>query len=106
MLNPSGRTPYPGKYFNKIQCFCFEEQKLRAGERVDMPVFFYIDPEFASDPTMWNVDEITLGYTFFKVEEQESEEATRALIEEAKRKAIEHAGAVAAPVHGTRTARA
>ena len=38
-----------GSYFNKVQCFCFEEQRLRAGEEVDMPVFFYLDPEFASD---------------------------------------------------------
>ncbi|KAI8926624.1 cytochrome c oxidase assembly protein CtaG/Cox11-domain-containing protein [Entophlyctis helioformis] len=54
------------QYFNKIQCFCFEEQKLAAGEEVDMPVFFYIDPEFATDPWMADVRSITLHYTFFK----------------------------------------
>ena len=39
-----------GLYFHKIQCFCFEEQRLLAGETIDMPVFFYIDPDFADDP--------------------------------------------------------
>jgi len=53
------------KYFNKIQCFCFEEQKLRAGEEVDMPVFFYIDPDFIKDPYMKDVNTVTLSYTFF-----------------------------------------
>ncbi|GAV50048.1 hypothetical protein ZYGR_0S01820 [Zygosaccharomyces rouxii] len=54
------------QYFNKIQCFCFEEQRLAAGEEVDMPVFFFIDPDFASDPNMRNIDDIMLHYTFFK----------------------------------------
>ncbi|KAI8813833.1 cytochrome c oxidase assembly protein COX11, mitochondrial-like protein [Cladochytrium replicatum] len=44
--------PKAAQYFNKIQCFCFEEQKLEAGEEVDMPVFFYIDPKFLEDPWM------------------------------------------------------
>jgi len=52
-------------YFSKIQCFCFEEQRLNKGETVDMPVFFYIDPEFLKDPTMKGIDTITLNYTFF-----------------------------------------
>ncbi|XP_049628507.1 cytochrome c oxidase assembly protein COX11, mitochondrial [Suncus etruscus] len=58
-----------GQYFNKIQCFCFEEQRLNPQEEVDMPVFFYIDPEFAEDPKMVNVDFITLSYTFFEAKE-------------------------------------
>ncbi|KAK9831942.1 hypothetical protein WJX81_001558 [Elliptochloris bilobata] len=63
-----------GLYFNKIQCFCFEEQKLRPGEKVDMPVFFYIDPEFATDPRLRGVDHLTLSYTFFKVSEEDEDE--------------------------------
>lgn len=59
-------TPYrAGQYFNKIQCFCFEEQMLRAGEEVDMPVFFFIDPDFNEDPYMKDVNTITLSYTLF-----------------------------------------
>ncbi|XP_019349731.2 cytochrome c oxidase assembly protein COX11, mitochondrial [Alligator mississippiensis] len=58
-----------GQYFNKIQCFCFEEQRLNPHEEVDMPVFFYIDPEFAEDPKMAKVDLITLSYTFFQAKD-------------------------------------
>ncbi|XP_049874666.1 cytochrome c oxidase assembly protein COX11, mitochondrial isoform X1 [Pectinophora gossypiella] len=58
-----------GQYFNKIQCFCFEEQQLNPHEQVDMPVFFYIDPEFTEDPKMEYVDEIVLSYTFFEAKE-------------------------------------
>ncbi|CAG9086992.1 Cytochrome c oxidase assembly protein cox11-mitochondrial [Plutella xylostella] len=58
-----------GQYFNKIQCFCFEEQQLNPHEKVDMPVFFYIDPEFTADPRMEHVDEIVLSYTFFEAKE-------------------------------------
>ena len=52
-------------YFSKIQCFCFEEQRLNAGETVDMPVFFYIDPAFVEDPNMKGIETVTLNYTFF-----------------------------------------
>lgn len=58
--------PKAGLYFNKIQCFCFEEQRLGPNEEIDMPVFFFIDPEFAEDPAMNNCHTITLSYTFFK----------------------------------------
>jgi cytochrome c oxidase assembly protein subunit 11 len=53
-------------YFNKIQCFCFEEQRLAAGEEVDMPVFFFIDPDFAKDPQMRNIEDVVLHYSFFR----------------------------------------
>lgn len=59
--------PYEaGQYFNKIQCFCFEEQMLQPKEDVFMPVLFYIDPEFSKDPQLVGVEEITLNYTFFR----------------------------------------
>lgn len=60
-----------GKYFNKIQCFCFEEQMLGPRETVDMPVFFYIDPEYDEDPLLERYDEILLSYTFFKAKNQD-----------------------------------
>lgn len=52
-------------YFSKIQCFCFEEQRLNAGETVDMPVFFYLDPDLLNDLNMRGVETVTLSYTFF-----------------------------------------
>nr|CAG4642141.1 EOG090X0GO2 [Eurycercus lamellatus] len=58
-----------GQYFNKIQCFCFEEQRLNPHEQVDMPVFFYIDPDFGEDPRMEKIESITLSYTFFEAKE-------------------------------------
>ena len=62
--------PKAGLYFNKIQCFCFEEQRLGPHEEIDMPVFFFLDPEMAEDPAMRGVSCITLSYTFFKTGEE------------------------------------
>ena len=57
-----------GQYFNKIACFCFTEQELKAGAEVDMPVTFFIDPAIADDPNLNEVTTITLSYTFFETE--------------------------------------
>ena len=55
-----------GQYFNKIECFCFTEQRLAAGESMDMPVTFFVDPAIAEDPNLREVTTITLSYTFFR----------------------------------------
>jgi len=59
--------PQAGAYFNKIQCFCFTEQRLDAGERMDMPVAFFVDPAILQDPELKSLKSITLSYTFFPV---------------------------------------
>lgn len=56
-----------GKYFVKIHCFCFEEQLLKAGQKMLMPVSFFIDSDLDKDPEMDDVDTITLSYSFYKV---------------------------------------
>ncbi len=64
-----------GKYFHKIQCFCFDEQVLGPGQAVSMPVMFYIDPAMDEDPGMNDVSVITLSYTFFKANSSALEQA-------------------------------
>ncbi|WP_170441516.1 cytochrome c oxidase assembly protein [Ruegeria arenilitoris] len=62
-------TPYSaGGYFQKIACFCFEEQVLEPGERVEMPVTFFVDPEMVEDPEAQYVHTITLSYTFYEID--------------------------------------
>ena len=61
--------PKAGYYFNKIDCFCFQEQLLAPGEEVKMPVTFFIDPEIIQESDMNDIKIITLSYTFFEQNE-------------------------------------
>ena len=57
-----------GQYFTKVECFCFVEQVLQPGEKVTMPVSFYIDPEIVNDREAKFVNSVTLSYTFYEID--------------------------------------
>jgi len=61
-----------GQYFTKIDCFCFTEQTLQPGERVDMPVTYYVDPEITKNINTKEVETITLSYTFYVTEVEDN----------------------------------
>lgn len=62
--------PQVGGYFNKINCFCFTEQTLKAGETREMTVVFYVDPKIAEDHDQDALNTITLSYTFFPLRDE------------------------------------
>ncbi|MBM3486692.1 MAG: cytochrome c oxidase assembly protein [Alphaproteobacteria bacterium] len=66
-----------GLYFNKIECFCFTEQTLAAGEEADFPVSFFVDPALVDDRNARDVTEITLSYSFFLVRDKAAQAPVR-----------------------------
>jgi len=63
-------TPDPvGPHFNKVQCFCFTEQRLEPGQSMEMPVSFFVDPKFATDEETTRLSELTLSYSFYPVKD-------------------------------------
>lgn len=63
-----------GKYFSKIQCFCFENQLLEPNQNMNMPVVFFIDPAIMDDRRLDDLTTVTLSYTFFESESEELEQ--------------------------------
>ena len=60
-------TPHvAGQYFAKLECFCFQDRVLAAGEEAELPVVFFVDPEIASDPDTREIGALTLSYTYFR----------------------------------------
>ena len=75
-------TPYAaGAYFSKIACFCFELQVLEPGERVTMPVSFFVEPEILDDPEGKFAKTITLSYTFHETDLPEEYSEKQAVLD-------------------------
>jgi cytochrome c oxidase assembly protein subunit 11 len=67
-----------GSHFNKVQCFCFTEQRLEPGQSIEMAVSFFVDPAFVTDEETKNLSELTLSYAFYPLPEPRKKEGQAA----------------------------
>lgn len=67
-----------GRYFRKLQCFCFSDQTVGAHQTVEMPVLYFVDPKFADDINTKAFTDVTLSYTFFPATDAKPQEAAAA----------------------------
>ena len=66
-----------GSYFNKVQCFCFTDTTLAAGETMEMPVMFFVDPDIVKEKDLKGLKTITLSYTFFPLDKEPANAAIK-----------------------------
>ncbi|RYG98380.1 MAG: cytochrome c oxidase assembly protein, partial [Alphaproteobacteria bacterium] len=67
-----------GAYFQKLQCFCFDDQIIKAGETKKFPMLYFVSPEMAEDRETRSVQELTLSYTFYPIQGRPAAQATGA----------------------------
>jgi cytochrome c oxidase assembly protein subunit 11 len=66
-----------GQYFAKLECFCFSDRVLAAGEEAELPVVYFVDPDIVNDPEAREIETVTLSYTYFRSTAQQAQSGER-----------------------------